>query len=74
MGDITVDLALCAHPFTGGDIPESVRQVIVDASNEIKRLRKALALAVGELSTHGQYTIYSPDQLMQQFIEEARHD
>jgi hypothetical protein len=41
---------------------------------KIGRLRKALALAVGELSTHGQYTIYSPDQLMQQFIQEASRD
>jgi hypothetical protein len=45
-----------------------------DAANEIERLRKALALAVGELSTHGQYTIYPPDQLMQQFIQEASRD
>ena len=44
------------------------------AADEIERLRNALALAVGELSTHGQYTIYSPDQLMQQFIQEARRD
>jgi hypothetical protein len=41
---------------------------------EIQRLRAALALAVGELSTHGQYAVYSPDQLMQQFLEEARRD
>jgi hypothetical protein len=27
---------------------------------------------VGELTTHGQYAVYSPDQLMQQFLEEAR--
>jgi hypothetical protein len=42
-----------------------------DAADEIERLRVALALAVGELSTHGQYSVYSPDQLMQQFLEEA---
>jgi hypothetical protein len=39
---------------------------------EINRLRTALALAVGELSTHSQYAVYSPEQLMQQFLEEAR--
>lgn len=39
---------------------------------EIERLRAALSLAVGELSTHHQYTVYSPDQLMQQFLQEAR--
>ena len=43
-----------------------------DAADEIERLRTALALAVGELSTHAQYSVYSPEQLMQQFLEEAR--
>ena len=49
-----------------------VERYVDEAADEIEILRKALALAVGELSTHGQYTIYSPDQLMQQFLEEAR--
>jgi hypothetical protein len=40
---------------------------------EIKRLRVALALAVGELSTHGEHRLSSPGQLMQQFIEEASY-
>ena len=42
------------------------------AADEIERLRVALALAVGELSTHAQYAIYSPDQLMESFLGEAR--
>ena len=45
-----------------------------DAADEIERLRTALALAVGELSTHAQYSDYSPEQLMQQFLGEARRD
>jgi hypothetical protein len=40
--------------------------------NEMERLRAALALAVNELSRHGQYSVYSSEQLMQQFLEEAR--
>jgi hypothetical protein len=39
---------------------------------EIERLRAALALAVGELSTHAAYAVYSPDQLLEQFVQEAR--
>jgi hypothetical protein len=39
---------------------------------EIERLRVALALAVGELSTHAAYAVYSPDQLLEQFMQEAR--
>lgn len=38
---------------------------------EIERLRTALALAVGELSTHGQYEAWSPEMLMDQFLQEA---
>lgn len=44
------------------------------AADEIELLSAALALAVGELSTHAQYSVYSPEQLMQQFLEEARRD
>lgn len=43
-----------------------------EAADEIKRLRAALALAVGELSTHGEYTAWTPEMLMNQFLEEAR--
>ncbi len=50
------------------------RMVIDHLHAEIERLRTALALAVGELSTHAQYSVYSPEQLMQQFLEEARRD
>ena len=42
------------------------------AADEIERLRTALQLAVGELSTHDTHRLYSPDQLYQQFLEEAR--
>jgi hypothetical protein len=48
--------------------------VLKHAADEIERLRTALALAVGELSTHAQYSVYSPEQLMQQFLEDARHE
>ena len=39
--------------------------------DEIEQLRKALALAVGELSTHAQYQYLSPEQLLNQFLTEA---
>lgn len=40
--------------------------------DEIERLRAALALAVGELSTYGPMRYTSPDQLMEHFLQEAR--
>ena len=43
-----------------------------DGAKEIQRLRTALALAVGELSTHDVYRVWSPAQLLEQFIEEGR--
>lgn len=42
-----------------------------EAADEIERLRTALALAVGELSTYGNMQHLSPEQLMQQFLDEA---
>jgi hypothetical protein len=42
------------------------------AADEIERLREALALACGLLSTY--YAMRPPDELMQQFLEEARRD
>lgn len=44
----------------------------VEQRKEIERLRAALALAVGELSTYGPMKYTSPEQLMQHFLEEAR--
>jgi hypothetical protein len=41
-----------------------------EAADEIEQLRAALALACGLLSTY--YAMSPPDQLMQQFLEEAR--
>ncbi len=61
------------------DIVERLRRAAVGldmnqtAADEIERLRVALALAVGELSTHAAYAVYSPDQLLEQFMQEARH-
>lgn len=48
------------------------RSTIYAAISEIERLRTALQLAVGELSTHDTYRLCSPDQLYQQFLEEVR--
>jgi hypothetical protein len=62
----------------GDDLVDRLRDtayevdVCWEAATEIEQLRAALSLAVGELSTHHQYTVYSPDQLMQQFLQEAR--
>ncbi len=49
-----------------------VERYVDEAADEIERLRTALQLAVGELSTHDTHRLYSPDQLYQQFLEEAR--
>lgn len=46
--------------------------VLNEAADEIEMLRNALALAVGEMSSSGEYSYLSPDQLMQHFLEEAR--
>jgi hypothetical protein len=60
------------HPMGGREwFPDELCE---EAADEIERLRTALALAVGELSTHAQYSVYSPEQLMQQFLGEARRD
>lgn len=42
-----------------------------EAANEIERLRQALALAVGELSTHAQYQYLHPEQLLNEFLTKA---
>jgi hypothetical protein len=47
------------------------RHTIKRLMDEIEHLRSALALAVNELS-HA--SLNSPDELMQQFLEEAHHD
>lgn len=41
----------------------------LEAANEIKRLRKALAIAVGELSTYPPYSGLSPEWLMNGFMD-----
>ena len=46
-------------------------RIFDEAANEIERLRTALARAVGELSTYGNMQYLSPEQLMQQFLDEA---
>ena len=76
--DIVIRLRRAAQsgrqPWGEGDIWwEALSADDVDmACDEIERLRSALALAVGELSRHSQYSVYSSEQLMQQFLEEAR--
>jgi uncharacterized protein YggU (UPF0235/DUF167 family) len=38
------------------------------SQEEVQQLKSALALAVGELSTHKQYAVYSPEQLLNEFL------
>lgn len=52
-------------------LDNDVDDLCLEAREEIKRLRTALALAVGELSAHDAYRVWSPDQLLEQFMEEA---
>lgn len=49
-----------------------MRRTMSEAVDEIKLLKTALALAVGELSTHSQYSMWSPEMLLAQFMKEAR--
>jgi hypothetical protein len=42
-----------------------------EAADEIERLRAALALAVGELSTYGEYASMSPESLLTNFLKIA---
>ena len=44
------------------------------AADEIEQLRKALALAVGELSTYAPYGDRSPENLFEFFKEAGRND
>jgi hypothetical protein len=62
------------HPLCieAADTIEHLDAIIARFLADIKQLRAALTLAVGELSTHTQYAIYSPDQLLEQFMQEAR--
>jgi hypothetical protein len=70
MTDDIVTRLLDFTPWSDADLART----LLEAADEIERLRTALALAVGELSTHAQYSVYSPEQLMQQFLGEARRD
>lgn len=48
--------------------------LLCHARYEINRLRTALALSVGELSTFAEYKSYSPEALMNRFLDEAEND
>ena len=46
-------------------------RIMFEAADEIERLRAALALAVGELSTCGEYASMSPESLLTNFLKIA---
>lgn len=50
----------------------ATRKVVENLTDEIERLREAFALACGLLSTYEDHSMFAPDQLMQQFLNEAR--
>lgn len=54
------------------DLQVLLRGRTAEFLTEIERLRAALALAIGELSTYGPMRYTSPDQLMEHFMQEAR--
>lgn len=56
------------------DESASSLSLAAEAADEIERLRTALALAVGEVSTYGPYLYTSPEQLMEYFMQEARRE
>lgn len=54
------------------DGDEVTNPLCAEAADEISVLRTALALAVGEMSTSGEYSYVGPDVLMNRFLDEAR--
>ena len=68
----------CAHKCSVCDrenayaIGNDAADLIEAQQAEIDRLRTALALACGELSTTDHHRNNHPELLMQQFLEEAR--
>lgn len=44
----------------------------LDAADEIETLRKALQLAVGQLSTYNNHRLVHPEEFYNHFIHEAR--
>ena len=48
-----------------------MEETLYEAADEIERLRRALDLAVGELSTNDKYRLWNPEQLRQQLLDEA---
>lgn len=65
--DLTHRLLLDSSDIYGAG-PELAKEAV----EEIKILRTALQLCIGELSTHGEYQAWTPDMLYEQFIKEAR--
>lgn len=43
MNDLSRDLRLIAHPFTGPEMSKEARQTLIDAANEIFRLEVLVA-------------------------------
>ena len=69
---------MCNHGFPNGGGPMgpdptecALCRRSKQAADEIERLRDALALACGLLSTYEDHSMFAPDQLMQQFLKEA---
>lgn len=61
------------------DICVDAANLLEEQQDEIERLRAdnahvraALCRAVGELSTENRFRLYSPDDLLEEFLEESR--
>ncbi len=52
-----------------GEFPE---EYVKDAAAEIERLKKALRLAAGELSTYGSHTTEHPEAVYNSLLEAAK--
>lgn len=72
---VTDDIVTRLRDLLDGPVPMTVeRQDVREAADEIERLRTALHLAVGELSTHSEHRHMTPDLLVQHFMEEASRE
>lgn len=61
----------CSVDWRGPYLEHQAADIIENQQVKLKVLQAAFTLAVGELSTHGEYAAWTPEMLMKQFLEEA---
>lgn len=72
--DIVVELSECMSDFCPCSVCQRISNAVERAIEEVKLLRIALNLAVGELSTFGNNSALSPEHLLLSIMDVARND